>query len=36
MRLQVGDARKKISAAQPAGFGEFGGGAFGFASEGIG
>jgi len=31
----VGDARKKISAHQPPGFGEFGGGAFGFACEGI-
>jgi hypothetical protein len=34
--LQAGDARKKISAVQPSGFGEFGGGAVGFASEGIG
>ena len=33
--LQAGDARKEISAAKPAGFGELGGGAFGFASEGI-
>ena len=34
--LQVGDARKKFSAVKPPRFGEFGGGAFGFASEGIG
>src|SRR5207248_2264787 len=34
--LQAGDARKKVSTVQPPGFGEFGGGAFGFASEGIG
>ena len=32
----MGDARKKISAVQPSGFGEFRGGPFGFASEGIG
>jgi len=36
MGLQVGDARKEISAVKPPRFGEFGGGAFGFASEGIG
>ena len=35
MGLQAGDAGKKIPALQPPGFGEFGGGAFGFASEGI-
>ena len=34
--LQTGDARITIVAAQPAGFGEFGGGAFGVAFEGIG
>ncbi len=34
--LQAGDARITIVAAQPAGFGEFGGGAFGLAFEGIG
>src|SRR5580693_5958599 len=33
--LQAGDARKKSPAVQPPGFGEFDGGAFGFASEGI-
>jgi hypothetical protein len=32
----VGDARKKVSAVQSPSFGEFGGGAFGFASEGVG
>jgi hypothetical protein len=32
----VGDGRKKISAVQPPGLSEFGGGAFGFASKGIG
>jgi hypothetical protein len=34
-RLPFVFARKKISAAQPPGFGEFGGGAFGLAPEGI-
>ena len=34
--LQAGDARISIVAAQPAGFGEFGGGAFGVAFKGIG
>jgi hypothetical protein len=34
--LQVGDARIAIVAAQPPGFGEFGGGVFGLALEGIG
>ena len=34
--LQTGDARIRSSAAQPAGFGEFGGGEFGVAFEGIG
>src|SRR6266446_7938607 len=34
--LQAGEARKTIVAAQPAGFGEFGGGARGLAFEGIG
>src|SRR5260370_40924659 len=33
--LQAGDARDKISAVQPPGFGEFGGGAGGFASEAL-
>ena len=35
MGPQVGEARKTVIAAKPAGFGELGGGAFGFASEGI-
>ena len=34
--LQAGDARKAIITTQPPGFGEFGGGTFGFAFEGIG
>ena len=34
--LHTGDARIATVAAQPAGFGEFGGGTFGFAFEGIG
>ena len=34
--LKSGDARITIVAAQPSGFGEFGGGAFGLAFEGIG
>jgi hypothetical protein len=34
--LQADDARKTIVHGQPAGFGELGGAAFGFASEGIG
>ena len=34
--LQAGNARKEIPAVQPPGFGEFGGGAFGLASKGIG
>jgi hypothetical protein len=33
--LHVREARKKIVAAQPSGFGEFGGGAFGLAFERI-
>jgi hypothetical protein len=33
---QAGDARKEISAVQPLGFDEFGGGAFGFPFECIG
>ena len=36
MGLQPSDARKKISAAQSPGFGEFSGGELAFASEGIG
>jgi len=33
---QPGDTRKTIVADQPSGFGEFGGGAFGLACEGVG
>jgi len=36
MGRQAGGARITIVAGQPAGFGEFGGGAFGFAFERIG